>query len=111
MMKKFIFLILLASILISSNVYALELGGRWFVGGGGGTVYPLVPGTYKDSMRDGFSWNAHVGYELMDELSLHLSYADMELEKKTTRLETRFQTLLFGFRYHPFLFKSRYQPI
>ena len=101
-MKTLLASMLGVCILITTQAYAIDFGGRLSVGGGGGRTFPVGPKYFKGLTDEGSLWEAHLKYGLIDDLSLILSYSNMLLDDKTTGLDTQFQPLVVGAQYHPF---------
>lgn len=94
--------IVLIGMFAATSAHAIDYGGRFSLGGGGGLAYPAAPDAFKDAVDRGTTWAGHLEYGLINALSLNLSYSNINVDEELTKLESSFQPVILGLRYHPF---------
>ncbi len=104
MKKQVSVLAILAMLSVVGSAQAFDwFGGRLSIGGAYGRAKPELPYKYKDAYQDGEAWSVNAKYFINNDVSVVLSYADLEPYARGNRQDFyRFRPIVGSVRYNIF---------
>lgn len=102
-MKKVFALVLAFGLLNGGVAQAFDwFGGRLSVGGGYGYDKPKLPYVFQDQYKEARMWTVHTSYFINNDVSVKVSYADLQAKSRTSASDLHFAPLVGSVRYNLF---------